>query len=178
MSFWTDVNGIKVKVRIRQRSWCDFNDSIWCLLVGCHSWSRFRNWPKNLFYCSKAFVQIALQQQYRLCVITRVRKRNFRKSPGIVRVDLSYFFSGPSLYFCKKSLRSSSVSCFKSVIWFAVTCSPRTIWYLNGRLQKLHLRFLVRVRRTNDSSILNEYSIASCSTLSANVIGDLFHSRL
>ena len=54
---WTNVNWIKVKVRIRQRSWCHFNDPIWCLLVGCHSWSRFRNWPKDLLHCSKAFIQ-------------------------------------------------------------------------------------------------------------------------
>ena len=40
-----------------------------------------------------------------------------------------------------------------------------------------NLKFLVRVRRSNESSILNEYSIASCSTLSANVIVDLFYSR-
>ena len=50
--FWTNVNWKKVEVRIRQRSWCHFNDSIWRLLVGSHSWSRFRNWPKDLLHCS------------------------------------------------------------------------------------------------------------------------------
>ena len=48
----------KVKIRIRERSWCRFNDSIWCLLVGCNSWPCLRNWSKNVLYCPKPFVQM------------------------------------------------------------------------------------------------------------------------